>query len=390
MEIEEYIGTRVEIDLDNLAFNMKQVRDFVDRKTMIMAVVKANGYGHGAIDAAKVFLENGADRLAVSNYQEAMELRRADIQAPIMILNYTPHNQYEKIIKNNLLPSIYNYEDARALSNKGLDMKREIKVHIKIDTGMGRIGFLPNEEAIKDIIKISQLPNIEIEGIFSHFASADERDKSLTKEQYRRFNCLINKLKENNINIPIKHISNSAGIIDTPEYNLDMVRPGIILYGYQPSQEVDNSKLKLKPAMALKTNISHLKVVPEGTNIGYNQVFTTSRESKIASLPIGYGDGYFRSLTGKGQVFVNASRAPIVGCICMDQMMVDVTEIKDVKIMDEITLFGYKNKECPQVGEIANLLNTSFYEIIVVVGRRVPRIYKKDGKHTHVINYILD
>lgn len=390
MELNDYKGTRVEIDLDNLAFNMQKIRDFVDKKTKIMAVVKANAYGHGSIDASKVFLENGADRLAVSIYQEGVELRNAGVYAPILILNYIPHIQYERIIEKNLTPSIYNYEDAKFLSDKAVEMNRKVKIHIKIDTGMGRIGFLPSEEEIKDIISISKLPHIEIEGIYSHFSTADEKDKSFTKEQYRRFNWVIKELKGNNINIPIKHISNSGAIIDNPEYNLDMIRPGIILYGYYPSDDVDKSKIQLKPAMALKSNISHLKTLPKSTGIGYNQAFITRRDSKIATLPIGYADGYYRLLTGKGEVFVKDRRVPIVGKICMDQMMIDVTEIKNINIEDEVILFGYKNNKHPQINEIAELLGTTFYEVIAGIGRRVPRLYIQQGKSSHIVNYILD
>lgn len=390
MESIEYKGTRVEIDLDNLAFNMKEIRNLVSKETMIMAVVKGNAYGHGSVDASKVFLENGADRLAVSIYQEGIELRNAGIKVAILILNYTPHSQYEKAIKSDLILSIYNYEDAKLLSEIAGRINKKVKVHIKIDTGMGRIGFLPNEEGIKDIIKIAQLPYIEIEGIYSHFASADEGSKDFTKEQYKRFNRVIKELNVNNINIPIKHVSNSAAIIDTPEYNLDMVRPGIILYGYYPSSEIDKSKIKLKPAMTLKTNISHLKILPQSTGIGYNQMFITKRDSKIATLPIGYADGYYRLLTGRGQVFINNMKVPIVGRICMDQMMVDVTDIKNVNIGDEVVLFGYKDSRYPQIKEISKLLGTTFYEVITLVSRRVPRMYMIKGRYSHMINYLLD
>lgn len=390
MDLQDYSGTRAEINLDNLGFNMEQIRNLVDKRTMIMAVVKANAYGHGSVDSARVFLASGADRLAISVYQEGIELRNAGITDPILVLNYTPTNQYKRIVENDLILTIYNYEDAKMLSHKTLEMNKTAKIHIKIDTGMGRIGFLPNEEAIKDIIKISNLPNIAIEGVYSHFASAEELDKSLTKEQYRKFNWIIKELKKNNINIPIKHICNSAGIIDSPEYHLDMVRPGIILYGYYPSSNVDKSVLKLKPAMELKTNISHIKYLPSGVGIGYNHLETTKKDSIIATLPIGYGDGYSRLLTRKGKVLINNKRVPIIGRVCMDQIMADVSQIRNIDLEDEATLFGYKNSDCPRVEEISELLGTSFYEILTLISRRVPRIYMKNNQYSHMINYILD
>lgn len=390
MESKKYRGTRVEINLDNLAFNIKQIRNLVNRKTEIMAVVKGNAYGHGSVEASKIFLKNGADKLAVSIYQEGIELRNAGIKAPILLLNYTPQNQYKKIIQEGLTPTIFHYEDAKLLSQIAIDMNKIVKVHIKIDTGMSRIGFLPTEEEIKTIIDISSLPNIEIEGMYSHFACADELDKSFTKEQYKKFNWVIRKLEENNINIPIKHISNSAGIMNSQEYDLDMVRPGIILYGYYPSKEIDKTKLELKPAMELKTNISHLKVLSKNTGIGYNRSFMTKKDSTIATLPIGYADGYYRLLTGKAQVFINEKKVPIVGKICMDQMMVDVTEIKNIEIGDETILFGYKDIRYPHIEDISELLGTTFYEVILMVGRRVPRVYMKNGEYSHIINYLLD
>ncbi|HLR21120.1 MAG TPA: alanine racemase [Tissierellaceae bacterium] len=389
MTLNKYKGTRVEIDLDNLAFNMRSIRRYIDKDTMIMAVVKGNAYGHGAIAASRVFLENGADMLAVSLFQEAVELRKAGIDAPILTFNYIPHYQYDTMIENDIMISIYNYEDALFLSNKAKSMNKHVKIHIKIDTGMSRVGFLPNEESTKDIIKISKLPNIEIQGIYSHFAAADEKDKTFTKKQYNRFNLFIKKLKDNNINIPIKHISNSAGVIDYPEYNLDMVRPGIISYGYYPSTEVDVKKLSLKPAMTFKTNVAYLKTLPKGTGIGYNQEFITNRQSKIATISVGYADGYYRLLTGKGEVYIDGERAPIVGKICMDQMMVDVTDIKDIKREDEVILFGYKNKKHPHIEEIAKLLGTTFYEVTTIISRRVPKVYLKDGKYDHIVDYIF-
>ncbi|MGN9163748.1 alanine racemase [Tissierellaceae bacterium HCP3S3_D8] len=389
-DLNSYKITGLEIDLDNLAYNMKQVAKIVKEGTLITAIVKANGYGHGAIDVAKVFLENGAHRLAVSTLEEGIELRKGGIDVPILLLNHTFPERYDDILYYDLIPSIYRYNDAIELSKEAVKLEKIVKIHIKIDTGMGRIGFLPIEDSIKDIIEISKLPNIEIEGMFSHFARADEEDKSHVKEQYKRFSWVTDRLEENNIYIPIKHISNSAGIMDTPEYNMDMVRAGIILYGYYPSDEVMKDRLKLKPAMTLKSYISNIKIVEEGAGIGYNQIFTTDRRSVIGTIPIGYADGYSRILTGKGEVSIHGKRVPIIGRICMDQMMLDLTDIDDLKIGDRVVLFGHGDESYPSVEEVAKTLGTVSYEIMCMMGRRLPRIYIKEGNISNVINYILD
>lgn len=388
--LEETRPVGLEINMDNLSHNISEVRRYVKDDTIIMAVVKANAYGHGAVSVSKVFLENGADRLAVSILPEGIELRKAGIKAPILILNYTPPSQYDKILENNLTQNIYSYEDAILLSRKAVEQKKEGIIHIKIDTGMSRIGFLPNEESIKDIIKISQLPNIKIEGIFTHFARSDEKDKTYTKGQYDRFIWTLRQLEKNGLNIPIKHVSNSAAILDMPEYNLDMVRPGIILYGYYPSEYVNKNKITIKPAMKMKSSISNIKIVPKGTGISYNQDYTTKKESTIATLPVGYADGYSRMLTGKSQVSVMNKRVPVVGSICMDQLMIDITDIEDVKIGDEVVLFGYGNNTYPTVEEIARLLGTVSYEVICMASRRVPRVYTKNSKLSHIVDYVLD
>lgn len=384
--LDEHRMTGLEIDLDNLAHNIREVSNIVGEDTLITAVVKANAYGHGSLEVGKVFLENGANRLGVSTLSEAVELRKGNIDAPILILNHTPRERYGDIVYYDLITNVYNYEDAKALSKEAVNLGKKVKIHIKIDTGMGRIGFLPDEESIEKIIEIGNLDNVEIEGIFSHFARADEEDKSYTREQYRRFSWVIDRLKEKGMEIPIKHISNSAGIIDTPEYNMDMVRAGIILYGYYPSNEVKKDRLKIKPAMTLKSYISNIKIVEKGTGIGYNQLFTTYRKSIIGTIPIGYADGYSRMLTGKGEVSIHGKRVPIIGRICMDQMMVDLTDVDDVKIGDRVVLFGYGDSSYPSVEEIAETLGTVSYEIICMMGRRLPRIYVKGGN----INNIVD
>jgi alanine racemase len=378
-----------EINLGNLAHNIREIKKIVKKDTLITAVIKANAYGHGSVEAAKVFLENGADRLAVATLSEAIELREAGIDVPILILGYTPESQYSQVIEYNITQTIYNFESASVFSQAASLQNKTGTIHIKIDSGMGRIGFLPNDESVDEIIKISKLPNINIEGIFTHFATADEKDKSYTRLQFERFSTVVKKLEEKGLSIPIKHVSNSAAIIDFPEYNLDMVRPGIILYGYYPSNDVNKDRIQLKPAMTLRAKISNVKTVSKGTGISYGQIFVTERESKIATIPIGYADGYTRMLTSKAEAFIKGKRVPVVGRICMDQCMLDVTEVEDVKIGDEVVLLGYEAGQ-PDADEIGEKLNTISYEVLCMVGRRIPRVYTKNGDIVYIKDYLLD
>lgn len=380
----------LEINLDNLAYNMETLRSHTDKKTLIMAIVKANGYGHGAISASRVFLEHGADRLGVSILPEGMELRKAGITAPILLLNYTPPSQYKHIIEYDLIQNIYSYEDAKVLSETAVLLKKDVNIHIKIDTGMNRVGFLPTEESIEDIIKISKLPRIKIEGIFTHFAASDEEDKTFTNLQFKRFKTLVDVLEAKGLYIKIKHASNSAAAIDIEKYNMDMIRPGLLLYGHYPSEEVHKRNLDIKPAMTLKSSISHIKTIQKGSGVSYNRLYIAKSEMKIATLPIGYADGYSRMLTGKAKVFIKGKRVEVVGKICMDQMMIDITDIEDIKIGDEVILFGYEEDNCPSVEEIAIWLGTSNYEVVCMMSRRVPRIYIRNNKLSHIVDYILD
>lgn len=379
-----------EISLDNLAHNMREVKKNVREGVLVTAVVKANAYGHGSIKSAEIFLNNGADRLAVATLSEAIELRRADIDAPLLILGYTPESQYPLVVKYNIIQTIYDYESAKTFSEAAVSLNKTGTIHLKIDSGMGRLGFLPKDEAIDEIVKIYNLPNLETEGIFTHFATADEKDKTYTKFQYDRFIKLVEKLEKRGVYIPIKHASNSAAIIDLPEYNLDMVRAGIMIYGFYPSKEVDREKLDLKPAMTLKARISNIKKVPQGTGISYGQIFVTQKESIIATIPIGYADGYTRLLTLKSDAFLKGKRLPIVGKICMDQCMLDITGLEDVNVGDEVVLFGHGKEGYPHVDEIADKLDTINYEIVCMVGRRVPRVYIQNGEIMDIKDYLID
>lgn len=379
-----------EVNLDNLAHNIKEVRKHTKEDALVTAVVKANGYGHGSVEIARTFLENGADRLAVAILTEAIELRKSNITEPILVLGYTPPVQYHKVLEYDLIQTIYNYEEAKILSKKATEENKTVVIHLKIDSGMGRLGFLPTPEAIEDIINISKLPNVFIEGIYTHFAKADERDKSHVNGQFEKYTEFVNNLEEQGLNIPIKHVSNSAAIIDLPEFNLDMVRGGIMIYGYYPSDEVSKEDIKLKPAMTLKAKISNLKTVEKGTGISYGQIFITEKQSKIGTIPIGYADGFTRLLTGKAEVYIKGKRVKVVGKICMDQCMIDLSDIEDVKIGDEVVIFGYEEELYPHVDELAKKIDTINYEIICMVGRRIPRVYIKNSEIIKMKDYLLD
>ncbi|ABS35309.1 alanine racemase [Clostridium botulinum] len=376
-----------EIDLDNLQHNLKQIKKICGNKEII-GVIKANAYGHGAMEIAPTLLENGVSRLAVAVLSEAMELRMSGVKEPIMILGYTPWALGDMLLDNDIEQSVYSYNDALELSKIAVLKRKILKIHIVVDTGMGRIGFLPTKESVEDVYKISKLPNIEIEGIFSHFSSADESDKDYTLYQMNKYNAFINKLEEKNIQVPIKHIANSAAIIDLENTHLDAVRAGIIMYGYYPSNYVLRNNINLKPVMSLKTSIVHIKKVSSGEYISYGRTFKTKRESIIATLPIGYADGYNRLLSNKGKVIVNGKLAPVIGRVCMDQCMIDVTFIENLKVGDVVTIMGEENGVSYTAEDIASQIGTISYEVICNVNKRVPRVYKKDGKIINVVNYI--
>lgn len=381
--------TYVEINLDNILHNFREIQKNVKEGTMIMPVIKANAYGHGSIELGKMYKELGVKSVAVSLTSEAIELRRNGIDLDILILNYTSPNQMDEVVAYDLTQTIYRYEDGKAISEIAGHMGKIVKVHIKIDSGLSRLGFQPIEESVEEILRLRELQNIEIEGIFTHFAKSDDIDKTDTKEQYRKYIWMVEALEKKGLNIQIKHASNSGAIIDLPEFNLDMVRPGLMLYGYYPSEEVNKDKVKLKPAMTLRSVVSNVKTVPEGTGISYGHLFKTTAESRIATVPVGYGDGYTRILTGKSEAYIGGKLAPVVGKICMDQLMLDITDVPEVEIGDEVILFGEGVDAYPSVEDIAKKLGTVNYEIICMMRKRLPRVYKKNGKVVKVVDYIF-
>ena len=377
-----------EINLDNLAHNIKEVRRITNEDSIVTAVVKADGYGHGAKVVSEIFLKNGADRLAVATLSEALQLREDYIEVPLIILGYTPSYQFEKVINNNIIQTIYSLEQAIDFSKECVKLNKTGKIHIKVATGMSRIGFEVSEESIEKISVIANLKNVKTEGRFTHFAQSDIENKNFTYEQVNKFNWVIGELEKKGVDIPIKHVSNSAAIIDLKNFNMDMVRAGIMLYGLYPSKEVNTKNADLKPAMTLKAKISQIKTVSEGTGISYGHIYITKRTSKIATLPIGYADGFTRLLSNKTFVTVNGVKVPLVGRICMDQCMIDITELDNINIGDEVVLFGDGSNNSLHIDDIADILQTINYEVVCMIGKRVPRVYIKSDKVVNIVNYI--
>lgn len=365
-----------EINLEAIRHNLREVRRLVGAQREIMAVVKANGYGHGMVPVARVALEAGATRLAVARLGEALELRQAGIEDPILVFGFVPEDRIEEALQNKITLTVYRLDMARAVSRVAREIGIAARVHLKIDTGMGRLGFVAGEDAISEILQVSRLENLELEGIYTHFATADERDKSYSRWQLKRFLNLVEELAGHGLKFPLRHSANSGAIIDFPESYLDLVRPGIMMYGLYPSGEVDQGLVDLHPAMTLMSRVAHIKQVTPGTKISYGCTYTVEKETIIASLPLGYGDGYPRLLSSKGQVMIAGRRAPVVGRVCMDQSMVDVGHIPGVKVNDVAIIFGKRDGEYLPVEEVASWLGTINYEVVCLVGGRVPRIYR--------------
>ena len=371
-----------EIDLDAIAYNTRNIKKLIGDKDLI-AVVKANCYGHGVIDIIPTLLENGVSRFAVAMISESLEIRDNKITAPVMILGFTPLYLGEELINNNIEQTVYDLDYAKELSKIALTLNKKAKIHIAIDTGMGRIGFLPNEKSIDNITEICSLEGIEVIGIFTHFSTSDEKDKEYSHEQFTKMLSVMDTLKKRGIDIPLKHVANSGAIIDLPDTYLDAVRAGIILYGYYPSDEIDKNNLALKPALTLKATITNVKTLEKDMYVSYGRTFKTSNETIVATIPVGYADGYLRKLAENGKVIIKGEFAPIIGRICMDQFMIDVTNIPDVKIGDEVILLGEKNGLKYNADDMAKKLDTINYEVTCMLKSRLPRVYIKD---THIIN----
>lgn len=377
--------TWVEIDLDHLKNNIEEVRRVTDKNALVTAVIKADAYGHGALRVIDTLIENGADRLAVAALNEALEIREKYPNISILILGYTPDELIEEVIINNIIQTVYSEEQVAYISEIAKKLEKEAILHIKIDTGMRRLGF--NWEDYNKILSIFKYEHIKFEGIYTHFAKADEKDKAFTIKQFNRFNLVINELEKNKIKVPIKHVSNSAAIIDLPEFSYDMVRAGIMLYGVYPSDEVGRDNVNLKPVMTFKTRVGHVKYIDENEGVSYGLIYKADRHMKVATLPVGYADGYSRLLTSKAEVLIKSSRREIIGRICMDQLMIDLGKSK-AQVGDEVVLFGYNEKEELSVDEVAKWLNTINYEVLCMISRRVPRVYIKSGEIVDTVDYL--
>lgn len=380
--MRHYDRAWAEIDLDAVQFNIAQIKKKIHADTKIIAVIKTDGYGHGAVQIARM-LENDEQvwGYAVATVEEALSLRQNHIRKPIMILGYTFPDNYEQLIAEEIRATVFTYESARELSEAALRVGKKCRIHIKIDTGMTRIGIHPDEEGLVLIRKILALPELETEGIFTHFATADETDRTKAYHQMKLFQDYTDRIcRELKVEIPMKHCSNSAGIVEMPEANMDAVRAGIILYGLWPSQEVKaDDKMQLKPVLSLKSRIVYVKTVPQGQEISYGGTYTTTKDTRVATVCIGYGDGYPRSLSNVGQVLLKGQRVPILGRVCMDQFMIDVSDIDaDVCVGDKVTLIGTDGGECVTMEELGELSGRFNYELACDIGKRIPRIYKLD------------
>ncbi len=378
-KVKEYYRVKADINLDAVAHNAEQIKKHLMPGVKLAAVIKADGYGHGAVPVAETVYET-ADWFAVSNIEEALELREAGVDKPILTLGYTAPLQLSDAIKNRITLTLCDMESAEEISEAATRIGLTAEVHIKVDTGMGRIGFPADAGFAALVAEAVNLPNIKATGIYTHFARADEKDKDATELQFKKFLAFINSMENLGVTGLLRHAENSAAILSLPEYQLDMVRLGISLYGMYPSDEVMPADIVLQPAMEIKSHVAFIKEVPAGTAIGYNATYVTTAPKRIATVPVGYGDGYPRALSNCGRVLVHGKSAPIVGRVCMDQLMIDVTDVPEVKRGDTVTLMGREEKEMISAEEIGALSHSFHYEMVCNVGKRIPRVYYKKGE----------
>ena len=369
----EYYRTYAEIDLNAIEHNIKELKKKINDGVSVLAIVKADAYGHGAVGVA-ADIQDSVDYFGIAELGEALELREAGVKKPILILSYTSPYQYETLIENDITQTVFNYQDALAISSAAQKLNKTALVHIALDTGMSRIGFSCDEESVETVKKISRLPNVNVEGLFSHFACADSKDRSATNAQLKLFRDFSKRLEDGGVHIPINHICNSAGLLTGCE-QFDMVRLGIIMYGLYPEKWVDDGSVDIKPAMRIVSHIIHIKDVPAGTGVSYGHTYFTKEKTRIATVCIGYADGYQRALSNKGRVLINGDFAPIIGRVCMDQLMVDVTGLKNAKVGDKVTLLGKDGENTITPEEIAELTGTVNYEVVCQFQKRVAIIH---------------
>ncbi len=386
--MEKYSRIKAFISLDAVRYNFEQMKKNIKEGTKIVAVIKADAYGHGAVPIARML--EGLDYVwgfATATAQEALQLRKAGITRPVLILGLVFEEYYKELAENEVRMAVCDYETAWKFHKAAEEAGKKGLIHLAVDTGMTRIGFKDHEESLDDIRKIAALSHVEIEGLFTHFSRADEYDRTPAMVQLKRYLDFAELLEKNGIHIPLHHCSNSAGIIRVPEANLNLVRAGITIYGIYPSEEVERDIVKLQPVMSLKSRVSYVKDVEPGTQVSYGGTFTTERVTRMATIPVGYADGYPRMLSNKGWVLIHGKKAPICGRVCMDQFMVDVTELPEVKAGDEVTLLGEDGDEFISADMLGDLSGRFSYELVCDINKRVPRIYIKDGKECGELSY---
>ena len=384
----EYFRVCANISLDAIRDNIEKGRALLAPGTKMMGVVKADAYGHGAVPVAKA-IEDLVDAYGVAMPEEGVELRKAGLTKPIIILGYTAPELAELAIRYDITMAVFQSEIAECYNETAKRLNKTAKVHIKLDTGMSRIGYLCRKESLDDIEKIAKLSHVEIDGMFTHFSKADETDKTFARNQFKQYMEFSEALAERGITLPCRHVCNSAGIIDIPEGDLDMVRFGVTMYGMYPTDEVTKERMPVTPAMEVKTHISYIKTLPAGVGISYSGTYVTEKETRVATLSVGYGDGYPRGLSGAGRVLIHGKSAPILGRICMDQCMVDVTDIPEARQGDVVTLMGRDGDDFISAEEIGATVGNSFhYEVVCDISKRVPRIYYRDGNVVEIVSYL--
>ena len=379
--MKHYTRVLARVDLDAVEYNIEMMKKNIQKDTQMMAVIKMDGYGHGAVQIAKLL--EPKDYIwgyAVATLDEAILLKDACLKKPVLVLGCIFPDQWDTMIRNEVRMTVYSYEMAKEVSELAEAMGCKVYVHIKLDTGMARLGFQITEENAEEIAKISKLPNLVMEGMFTHFSKSDQADKTFTNEQLDKYLWMKEELKKRGVTFQYYHCSNSAGIIDLKEANMDIVRAGITTYGMYPSDEVEKERVPLKPAMELISHVAHVKWLTEGKPVSYGGTYVTTRPTKVATIPVGYGDGYPRSLSNKGYVLIHGQKAPIIGRVCMDQFMVDVTAIEDVEFGDKVVIFGRDGKEFLSVDTLGELSGRFNYEFVCVLNKRIPREYIRHGE----------
>ncbi len=388
-KLESYQRVWAEVDLDAIWENMVHMKENIAEKTKILAVIKTDGYGHGGVPIAKMLEQlDFMFGYAAATYEEAHVLREAGVKKPILILGYTFPYCYEELIREEIRPAVYRRDTVEELVAAAANVGQKAKVHIKVDTGMGRIGITPDEEGLEFVRFLMGHPELEVEGIFTHFAKSDEEDKTSANHQLALFQNFIDRIQtELGLTIPVKHCSNSAAILEMPQANMDMVRAGITTYGLYPSEEVRKDIVPLRAAMSLYSHIVYCKTIHAGQSVSYGGLFTAQKDTRVATIPVGYGDGYPRSLSGKGYVLIRGKKAPILGRVCMDQFMVDISEIPGVMEGDKVTLLGVDGTERITAEELGELSGRFNYEFVCDLGKRIPRVYRQHGEITEVRDY---